>query len=72
MRSNFNEKGEFRFGKFDYEKARETAENCAKFKLDKDEEEMAYGGEISCYDCAFRCWGAESFTCAIFAETSQI
>ena len=40
MRSNFNEKGEFRFGKFNYEKARETAENCSKFKLDNDEEEM--------------------------------
>ena len=44
MRANFSEKGEFKFGKFDYEKARETAENCAKFKLDNDEEEMACGG----------------------------
>ena len=63
MRANFNEKGEFRFGKFDYEKECETAENCAKFKLDNDEEEMACGGERSCYDCAFRRWGAVSFIC---------
>ncbi|WP_304345640.1 molybdopterin biosynthesis protein MoeB [Campylobacter showae] len=69
MRANFSEKGEFKFGKFDYEKAREIAQNCAKFKLDNDEEEMAYGGEISCYDCAFRRWSAESFTCAIFPKT---
>ncbi|WP_304295666.1 hypothetical protein [Campylobacter gracilis] len=38
MRSSFNEKGEFKFGKFNYEKARETAEGCAKFRLDNDEE----------------------------------
>jgi hypothetical protein len=45
MSLNFNEKGEFRFGKFNYEKAREIARNCAKFKLDNDEEEMSCGGE---------------------------
>nr|WP_314883910.1 molybdopterin biosynthesis protein MoeB [uncultured Campylobacter sp.] len=65
MRANFSEKGEFKFGKSSYEKARETAQNCAKFKLDNDEEEMACGGEIGCYDCAFRRWSAESFTCAM-------
>ena len=43
MSLNFNEKGEFRFGKFNYEKARKIARNCAKFKLDNDEEEMACG-----------------------------
>ena len=67
MRSNFNEKGEFRFGKSSYEKAREIAENCANFRLDNDEEEMACGGEISCYDCTFRRWSAEGFTCAMLA-----
>jgi len=73
MNLNFNEKGEFRFGKFNYEKARETAENCAKFKLDNDEEETSCGGgEISCYDCAFRRWSAEGFTCALLLETSRI
>lgn len=30
------------------------------------------GSEISCYDCAFRRWSAESFTCALPPETSQI
>ncbi len=29
MSLNFNEKGEFGFGKFNYEKARETAEGCS-------------------------------------------
>jgi len=72
MNLNFNEKGEFRFGKFDYEKARETAQNCAKFKLDNDEEETSCGGEISCYDCTFRRWSAESFTCALLLKTSRI
>ena len=67
MRSSFNEKGEFRFGKFNYEKARKTAEGCAKFRFDNDEEEMACGGEKSCYDCAFRRWSAESFNCAMIA-----
>ena len=47
MRSNFNEKGEFGFGKFNYEKARETSEGCFKFKLDNDEEEMSCGGELA-------------------------
>ena len=63
MSLNFNEKGEFRFGKFNYEKARETAQNCAKFKLDNDEEETSFGGERSCYDCAFRRWSAQGFIC---------
>ena len=63
MRANFSEKGEFKSGRFDYEKARGTAENCAKFKLDNDEEEMSCGGEISCYDCAFRRWSKDSFIC---------
>ena len=63
MSLNFNEKGEFRFGKFNYEKAREIARNCAKFKLDNDEEETSCGGERSCYDCAFRRWSAQSFIC---------
>ena len=40
MRANFNKKGEFKFGKFDYEKARETAEGCSNFKLDNNEEEL--------------------------------
>ena len=40
MSLNFNEKGEFRFGKFNYEKAREAARNCVNFRLDNDEEEL--------------------------------
>jgi len=63
MSLNFNEKGEFRFGKFNYEKAREIAQNCAKFKLDSDEEETSSGDERSCYDCALRRWSKDSFIC---------
>ncbi len=73
MSLNFNKKGEFRFGKFNYEKAREAARNCVNFKLDNDEEEMSCGGERSCYDCAFRRWSAQSFICGfgqISARTS--
>ena len=40
MGLNFNEKGEFRFGKFDYEKACETAEGYSKFKLDNNKEKL--------------------------------
>nr|WP_315018439.1 molybdopterin biosynthesis protein MoeB [uncultured Campylobacter sp.] len=72
MSLNFNEKGEFRFGKFNYEKARETAQNCAKFKLDNDEEETSFGGERSCYDCAFRRWSAQSFICGFGQISARI
>ena len=72
MRSNFNEKGEFRFGKSSYEKARKTAENCAKFKLDNDEEEMACSGERSCYDCAFKRRSAQGFICGFWQISVRI
>jgi molybdopterin biosynthesis protein moeB len=71
MNLTFNEKGEFRFGKFHYEKAREIAQNCAKFKLDNDEDEVSCGGERSCYDCAFRRWSAQSFICG-FGQISTL
>ena len=63
MMQNFNEKNEFKYGKFNYDKAREIAQNCAKFKLDSDEEETSCGDEKSCYDCAFRRWSKDSFIC---------
>ncbi|WP_180999670.1 molybdopterin biosynthesis protein MoeB [Campylobacter concisus] len=63
MMQNFNEKNEFKYGKFNYEKAHQIAQNCAKFKLDNDEEEMVCRGERSCYDCAFRRWSKDSFIC---------
>ncbi len=72
MSLNFNEKGEFRFGKFNYEKAREIARNCAKFKLDNDEEDTSYGGERSCYDCAFRRWSVQSFICGFWQISARI
>ncbi|WP_084109866.1 molybdopterin biosynthesis protein MoeB [Campylobacter concisus] len=60
---NFNEKNEFKYGKFNYEKAHQIAQNCTKFKLDSDEEETSCGDEKSCYDCAFRRWSKDSFIC---------
>ncbi|WP_107697876.1 molybdopterin biosynthesis protein MoeB [Campylobacter concisus] len=63
MMQNFNEKNEFKYSKFNYEKTHQIAQNCAKFKLDSDEEETSCGGETSCYDCAFRRWSKDSFIC---------
>lgn len=63
MMQNFNEKNEFKYGKFNYEKAHQIAQNYAKFKLDNDEEEMVCRGERNCYDCAFRRWSKDSFIC---------
>ena len=70
MMQNFNEKNEFKYGKFNYEKAHQIAQNCAKFKLDSDEEEMSCGGERSCYDCAFRRWSKDNFICMAQAGKS--
>ncbi len=72
MSLKFNEKGEFRFGKFHYEKVRETAEGCSQFKLDNDEEETSCGGEWSCYDCAFRRWSAQSFIYGFWQISARI
>lgn len=40
MGLNFNEKGRLGFGKFNHEKARETAEGYSKFKLNNNEEKL--------------------------------
>lgn len=65
---DFDEKFEFIYGKTDYEKALLVAKNCPNFKPDNDYEEMASGGERSCYDCAFRRWSKDSFVCMVLAK----
>lgn len=48
----------------DYEKVIKLAETCSFFKLDTDEEELITSSKInSCYNCLFRRWTQEGFTC---------
>jgi molybdopterin biosynthesis protein moeB len=68
----FYEKGEFIHGKLDYENASLCAKKCQNFKLDNDYEEMASGGERSCYDCAFRRWSKDSFFCMVLAKRANL
>jgi len=54
----------FKFGKDNYEKAKEQASTCKEFILDKDEDELVTcTKENSCYNCLFRRWTQESFVC---------
>ena len=54
----------FKYGKFEYEKAIQAAQICSFFTLDKDEDEFVTATEISsCYNCLFRRWTQDSFTC---------
>lgn len=61
-----NEDGKlvFKYGRENYEKAVEQALSCDSFVLDKDEDELVTSTEInSCYNCLYRRWTRESFTC---------
>ncbi|MDD5051349.1 MAG: molybdopterin biosynthesis protein MoeB [Sulfuricurvum sp.] len=52
----------FQFGKNAYAEAINAA--CDFFVLDKDEDELVTSTEQnSCYNCLFRRWTRESFTC---------
>ncbi|MFT7004277.1 MAG: hypothetical protein ACJAWW_001634 [Sulfurimonas sp.] len=54
----------FKYGRVDYEKAIEQALSCSSFVLDKDEDELVTSTEKnSCYNCLFRRWTKDSFTC---------
>lgn len=54
----------FRHGKKNFKKAKEAALQCVHFKLDSDEDELlASSKSASCYNCLFRRWNKESFTC---------
>jgi hypothetical protein len=58
-----DEKGakEFTGGKESWGLAAKVAEACGRFVPDVDEEFVDEG--ISCYNCRYRRWSAESFTC---------
>ncbi|MDD2357835.1 MAG: molybdopterin biosynthesis protein MoeB [Thiovulaceae bacterium] len=65
--SMFDKNGEelvFKYGKKEYQKALEAAALCDFFELDKDEDELIVSTQdASCYNCLFRRWSAQSFTC---------
>ena len=52
----------FANGKTDYEEAKKDAENCPYYS-DDYEEEWVTADKRSCYNCRYRRWTAESFTC---------
>jgi hypothetical protein len=54
----------FKYGKCAYQKALKVAVACDFFELDKDEDELIVSTQkVSCYNCLFRRWSAQSFTC---------
>jgi hypothetical protein len=54
----------FKYGKSEYEKAMQSACGCQFFKLDCDEDEFVTSTKkASCYNCLFRRWSSDSFTC---------
>ena len=54
----------FKHGRENYEKAVEQATSCEFFVLDKDEDELVTStNKNSCYNCLFRRWTRDSFTC---------
>ena len=69
---DFDENSKFIYGKTNYEKARHCAKKCLNFKTDNDYEEMASGGEVSCYDCAFRRWSKDNFVCMVLAKKVKL
>ena len=52
----------FKFGLNDFDKARQSSENCKNFSLD-DEIEWVDDVEKSCYNCRYRKWTEDSFSC---------
>lgn len=57
-----NGKNVFTGGKNAYEAAERTAQDCAFFAEDCEEECVA-DAEKSCYNCRYRRWTNESFIC---------
>ncbi len=49
-------------GKDDWAGAVKAAGNCSGFRADVEEETVA-DEPVSCYNCRFRRWTADSFTC---------
>lgn len=52
----------FACGKEDYERAAAAARECTAFARD-DEDELVCDDAVSCYNCKYRRWSAESFYC---------
>jgi hypothetical protein len=59
-----NQRGEQEFtgGKNDWAGAAKIAATCPEFRSDVEEEIVA-DEPLSCYNCRYRRWSAESFTC---------
>lgn len=53
---------EFTGGQDDWARAALAAASCATFRPDVEEEFVA-DEPLSCYNCRYRRWSAESFTC---------
>ena len=62
MRYVIRDKGKFLYGKYDAQKALDAAKNCTVFTEDC-EEECVGDDAISCFNCRYRRWTQESFTC---------
>lgn len=63
MRNNrWNGKEEFPGGKEDWPGAARIARDCQSFLPDVEEEQVDDTAR-SCYNCRYRRWTAESFTC---------
>lgn len=57
-----NGKKIFAYGKDAYAEAAGAAAECPLFKLDYEEEIMS-DIKVSCYNCQYRRWTADSFQC---------
>ncbi len=52
----------FKYGKENYRLAAETAQQCAAFTGDDDDETVC-DDDRSCYNCRYRRWTTDSFEC---------
>lgn len=59
---NQNGEKEFKGGREDYKGAQREASNCIYFKIDV-EDEIVDDILLSCYNCIYRRWTAQSITC---------
>lgn len=55
-------KKHFLYGKENRKQAEQAAKLCGNFRRDY-EEECFYDEEITCYNCRYRRWTADSFQC---------
>gem|GEM_PF-752645 len=63
MPSYFDAAGKFLHGDQDFLASAGCALNCLAFEHDNDEEEEVSDCARSCYNCLYRRWTADSFTC---------